>query len=203
MTFKVGVTGGIACGKTTVTQLFSQKGVPIIDADVISHELVQPGQPALQQIIATFGHHLLNEEGCLNRPKLRQQIFAHPEQRQQLEAILHPLIKHHMLERASKVTFAYCILSIPLLIEKQQHALVDRILVVDCSPDTQKKRLQQRDQSDSIEIERILSAQVERQERLKAAHDVIDNEVNLKELEHQVDELHQHYLRKAISISNV
>ncbi len=194
MTFKVGVTGGIACGKTTVTQLFSQKGVPIIDADVISHELVQPDQPALNQIVATFGQHLLNNDNSLNRAKLRQQVFADSKQRQQLENILHPLIRQSMIERVKNVTFAYCILSIPLLIETQQQSLVDHILIVDCLPATQKNRLQQRNQLEEVEIARILSAQVERIERLKVAQDIIDNEISLENLAKRVDELHQKYL---------
>ncbi|EDN69111.1 Dephospho-CoA kinase [Beggiatoa sp. PS] len=194
---KIGLTGGIASGKTTVSQLFAKLGIPIIDADVIAHQLVEPGQPALNNIRKIFGPEIIDHEGQLNRAKLRQKIFADTEKRQQLEAILHPRIKKIMQTTAAQTqSSSYCILSIPLLLETQQKELVDRILVVDCSPELQHQRLQQRDKLSNEEIERIVNAQASREARLAIADDVIYNNSNFDNLQKQVFTLHNRFLAK-------
>jgi dephospho-CoA kinase len=190
---KIGLTGAIASGKTTVSQLFAKLGVPIIDADVIAHQLVEPGQQALNEIRKVFGPEMIDHDNKLNRAKLRQQIFADTKKRQQLEAILHPRIKKIMQTKAAQTEGPYCILSIPLLVETQQIDLVDRILVVDCSPELQRQRLLKRDKLSSEEIERIINAQASREARLAIADDVIYNNSNLENLQKQVLSLHKIY----------
>lgn len=193
LTLKVGLTGGIACGKTTVTNQFAQLGVPIVDADIIAHALVEPGQPALESIIQAFGAELIDNNGRLNRTKLRTLVFADEQHRQRLEAILHPLVKKTMLEQVADLNVPYCLLSIPLLIEKQWFDIVDRILVVDCPPALQRQRLQVRDGLNSDEIESIINAQAGRAKRLAMADEVIYNDNDMEYLHKQVLALHQQY----------
>jgi dephospho-CoA kinase len=194
---KVGLTGGIACGKTTVSNLFAQLGVPIIDADTIVHALVAPGQPALKLISQTFGTDIILPNGQLNRTQLRQHVFADAKQRQKLEAILHPRVFQVMQQQLQQLpNVSYCLLSIPLLLETQRSDLVERILVVDCPPHIQRQRLIEQRGLSSQEIELILSAQVSREVRLAIANDVIYNESNLASLQQQVSKLHQQYLNQ-------
>jgi dephospho-CoA kinase len=190
---KIGLTGGIASGKSTVSNLFAKLGVPIIDADVIAHQLVEPGKTALELIIQTFGKCLRHDDGSLNRARLRQQIFTDPDKRQRLEAILHPRIREAMRIQVEQQTEPYCILSIPLLIEAQFQDMVDRVLVVDCQPDLQYQRLQSRDELGSAEMRQIIQAQTSRKARLAIAHEVIYNNSNLDDLQTQVLTLHQQY----------
>ncbi len=195
---RIGLTGGIASGKTTVSDLFAQYQVPIIDADVLAHQLVQRGQPALQQISAHFGASILLDDGALNRAKLRELVFTDAAQRQALEQILHPLIRHSMQQQIAALSATpYCILSVPLLLETQQTDLVDRVLVIDCPEALQHSRLAARNGFDTMEIERILAAQTDRASRLAAAHDVIHNEQDQTYLAQQVTTLHQYYLKLA------
>jgi len=191
----VGLTGGIASGKTTVSDYFTQLQVPIIDADIIAHELVQPGQPTLILLENAFGAKIINPDGHLNRAQLRQQVFNNPKERQQLEAILHPRIREIMLTQAQQITYPYCILSIPLLLETQQMNIVDRILVVDCEVTLQRDRLAKRNGFSAIEIDKMLAAQARRQDRLAIADDIIDNNGNQAHLIKQVAELHKNYLQ--------
>lgn len=197
MRLKIGLTGGIACGKTTVSKLFADYGVPIIDADLIAHELVQTQQPALATIAQVFGHDILNTDGSLNRAKLRAIIFADAQQRKRLETILHPLvyagINAQLAYTARCGCHLYCIISIPLLVENQRQFDFDRILVVDCSPEQQQQRLQQRNQFDAKMIAQMLAAQVGREQRLAVADDVITNDRDLEYLRIQVHKLHLHY----------
>ena len=190
---KIGLTGGIASGKSMVSDYFSKLGTPIIDADKIAHNLVQPNQPLLKTIVAVFGNEIILENGNLNRAKLRQIIFADPNQRQQLEAILHPVIKQVMETKANQLNNDYCILSIPLLLETKQIDTVDRVLVVDCPMKLQRERLQQRDNLSTIEIDQILKAQADRNSRLAIANEVIYNDSNLYDLQQQVVTLHKQY----------
>lgn len=194
---KVGLTGGIACGKTTVSNLFAQLGIPIIDADTIVHALVAPGQPALELISQTFGAEILLPNGQLNRTQLRQRIFADAKQRQSLEAILHPRVFQVMQQQLDQLSnVSYCLLSIPLLLETQRLDLVDRILVIDCPPHLQRQRLMEQRGLSSPEIEAIVSVQVSREVRLAIANDVIYNESSLAKLHQQVSKLHQQYLNQ-------
>ncbi|MDM8565994.1 dephospho-CoA kinase [Candidatus Halobeggiatoa sp. HSG11] len=196
MVLKIGLTGGIATGKSMVSDFFKQLGVTIIDADEIAHNLVKPNQPLLKTIVATFGNEIILTNGYLNRAKLRQLVFADPKLRQQLEAILHPAIKQTMQTQANQLTDCYCILSIPLLQETQQMDIVDRVLVVDCSLKSQKQRLQQRDNISKVEIEQILQAQANRNARLAIADEVIYNNSTLDDLQRQVLILHKQYQKK-------
>jgi dephospho-CoA kinase len=199
MCLKIGLTGGIACGKSLVSKLFAGYGVPIIDADQIAHELVQTKKPALATIAQVFGHDILNTDGSLNRAKLRELIFADAKQRQRLEAILHPLVYANInaqLEQLIKCNcHTYCIISIPLLVENQRQFDFDRVLVVDCSTEQQRQRLQQRNQFDAKMIAQMLAAQAEREQRLAVADDVIINDQDLEYLRIQVHKLHLYYCK--------
>lgn len=194
---KVGLTGGIAGGKTTVSHLFAQLGVPIIDADTIAHALVAPGQPILELISQTFGADIILPNGQLNRTQLRQRVFADAKQRQALEAILHPKVFQVIQQQLNQLSnIPYCVLSIPLLLETQRMDLVDRILVVDCPLHIQRQRLIEHRGLSFEEIEQIFSVQVSREVRLAIANDVIYNESSLDNLQQQVLKLHQQYLNQ-------
>lgn len=193
---KIGLTGGIGCGKTTVAELFAAKGVPVIDADRVSRDLVEPGRPALDAIVQRFGPELL-EGGRLNRARLRQIVFSAPLQRQWLEALLHPLVYEEMAARLRGLSAPYCLLVVPLLLETGRRDFVDRLLVVDCPAKAQRQRIKARDGLDDSELQRVLSAQLARQDRLAAADDVIENAGGPEDLAAQVDRLHRSYLALA------
>jgi dephospho-CoA kinase len=190
----VGLTGGIGCGKSTVSRLFSELGVPIIDADEISHYLVQARQPALFAIKQTFGSEILLDNGELNRAALKALIFKNPTTKQQLENILHPLVFQEISNRIKLLTVAYCIVSIPLLFETHSESLVNRILVVNCDEKTQIERVKQRDNLSLEYINAIMATQVSSAFRLKHADDIIDNSKNDAELAEHVKKLHNFYL---------
>lgn len=193
----IGLTGGIASGKTTVTDLFAEQDVPVIDADVIAHQLVQPGKPALEQIKERFGTDICYPDGTLNRDKLRQHVFSHPTSRQQLEEILHPQIIQTLWAEVAQVTAPYCLLSVPLLIETQLYTQVDRVLVVDCTLETQQKRLKARERLTDAQIAQIIATQAMREKRLAVATEVINNNSTKEALTEQVTTLHKHYLTLA------
>lgn len=195
----IGLTGGIASGKTTVSDLFAQKGIAIIDADIIAHELTRKGEQALAEIAAHW-NDILFDNGELNRPLLRQRIFSSTQERLWLEGLLHHRILQRMQDQIAALPSApYCIASIPLLVEVKAHSFIDRILVVDTSPEHQLARLTQRDHIDPAQAQAMLKAQASRDERLAMADDVITNNGTLKELEEQVDRMHEKYLRLASS----
>ena len=189
----IGLTGGIGSGKTTVAAMFAALGVPVIDMDRIARQVVEPGQPALTQIIQEFGTSILDAKGQLNRRKLRELVFSATEKRQSLEAILHPLIREETKRQLAELNALYCIVVIPLLIESDQRSLVDRILVVDVPETLQLNRTMQRDGVSAAEVQKILSAQVDRNSRLAAADDVIDNAADLEHIRNRVAELDQQY----------
>jgi dephospho-CoA kinase len=198
---KVGLTGGIASGKSTVSQLFSTLGIDIIDADLIAHQLVEPGQDCLDKITQTFGENFLLNNGELDRHQVRQLIFSDPEAKQQLEAILHPKIRQQLIIQSDNSSSPYCILSVPLLIEAKMTSLVNRILVIEIGPDEQLKRLCQRDNiSDSQAID-IVEAQSSSQQRTSMADDIIINNNSLEKLNVVVGSLHKKYLDLAKTIS--
>lgn len=194
MVFRIGLTGGIASGKSTVADLFVKYQVPVIDADVIARELVIPGADCLKRIVEQFGRTMLNADGTLNRRQLRQRIFADPAAREKLNHIMHPAIRKSIAAQASKHSAPYCVLVIPLLLESGMQTLVDRILVVDCPREQQLSRLMQRDQIDTELARSMLDSQVDASTRLQAADDIIDNSVNDGDLDRQVADLHQRYL---------
>jgi dephospho-CoA kinase len=190
----IGLTGGIGSGKTTAAGLFREAGVPIIDADEIAHALVAPGTAGLAAIIGTFGNGFLQEDGRLDRGKLRKLAFSDPRRRRQLEAILHPLIRQEINKQINETRASYCIVVIPLLLETRQTDLVDRILVIDAPPQTQVHRIVARDNLPADDIRAIMDAQTGREARLAAANDVILNEGSREELATRVRTLHEKYL---------
>lgn len=191
---KVGLTGGIGSGKTTVSNLFSDLGVPIIDADVIARELVKPEQPAYHEVIREFGGDIVDDQGELRRDALRRIVFSEPERKGRLEAILHPLVRNEIEQRADLANFAYCIISIPLLFETNGASSVDRILVVDTPEDIQLSRACARDGSKEDAIRKIMASQATRTQRLAGADDIIHNDLDLEHLRRQVNLLHDKYL---------
>ncbi len=182
----LGLTGGIGSGKSAASQLFKQLGVPVIDADNVAREVVAPGQPALNSIADFFGAKSINADGTLNRRWLRQQVFDSPEKRQWLEQLLHPLIRQHIISWLSEQTSPYCILTSPLLLETDQHQLVDQIIVVDLPETLQLERTCQRDQLSESEAKKIITTQIKRSERVESADYILDNSGDLRQLEHQV-----------------
>lgn len=195
MPFKVGLTGGIASGKSTIADLFAALNVPVIDADIIARQLVAPGAPCYQAVVDLFGVDCLQADGTLNRAYLRKQIFNHADLRQQLENILHPAIRTLMQKQADNQSFAYVILVIPLLFETGMQQDVDRSLTVDINAETQLERLCQRDNMTTEAAQKMLSSQFSRDHRLQLTDDIIDNNGSLAILSQQVEQLHQHYLK--------
>lgn len=191
---KIGLTGGIGSGKSTITTLFSKHGIPIIDADIIAHQLVEPGQAALKLLQQAFGNSIINNDNSLNRQQLREIVFSNTERKVQLESIMHPLIFQQMQDEYQQQNSPYSILCIPLLIETNSTAFVDRIIVVDCAVESQIDRVKQRDQLSTERILSIISSQVDRKTRLSYADDVIDNSKSTTQLAEQVKKLHNQYL---------
>ena len=190
----VGLTGGIGSGKTTVANGFGKLGVPLIDADLIARELVEPGQAALEEIRAIFGPGCLTAEGRLDRAHIQQKIFADETLRLRLEAILHPEIRKRIKALIADVRTPYCIVVIPLLLETGQKDLVDRILVIDAPEEEQIKRVAARDKLSDNAIIRIMHTQADRETRLASADDIIVNNSDLKALTSKVQSLHHRYL---------
>lgn len=190
----VGLTGGIGSGKSTVARIFSSLGVPVIDADILARQLVEPGQPALAEIRKTFGTRAITADGHLDRTFLRQRIFSNQDEKQKLEAILHSRIRHLIRHWVSTVKAPYCIAVIPLLLETGQTDLVDRVLVVDTTENEQLKRVAARDGLTHNVIMSIMGTQADRETRRAAAHDIIDNNRDISQLESRIRALHEHYL---------
>lgn len=197
----VGLTGGIGSGKTTVSNLFASVGIKIIDADVIAREVVEPGTEALQQIAEHFGASILTPEGALNRQALRQRIFSNQTEKAWLDQLLHPRIREVIQHQLDEAQGPYCILSAPLLLENNLHALTDRVLVVDVSEETQIKRTTSRDGVSDAQIKAIIAAQIDRQSRLQAADDIIHNDGSLASVKHQVEKLDACYRKLALTNS--
>ncbi|GAC20227.1 dephospho-CoA kinase [Paraglaciecola arctica BSs20135] len=202
--FVVGISGGIGSGKTTVTDLFAKYGIDVIDADVIAREVVEPGTPALEAIVAKFGESVLDQAGSLDRAKLRTLVFEDTEVKNWLNQLLHPAIREQMLLQTQQAKSAYCLLSVPLLVENKLYQQVDRVVIVDVDEQTQLQRTLLRDKTNEPQIRAIMSAQATRQQRLAVADDVIDNNGKADDLGKQVAQLHQGYLQlaKQNTISN-
>lgn len=191
--FRVGLTGGIASGKTTVGDMFARLGVPIIDTDVIAREVVEPGEPALAEIRERFGTEVISESGNLDRGAMRKLVFQNAEARADLEAILHPRIGAEVRRQSESLDGPYQIIAVPLLIGSALLQFVDRVLVVDCAEEKQIERLLKRDSGTLEEARRILASQSSRDERLAIADDVIRNDSDLDHLDKQVTALHRRY----------
>lgn len=195
--FIVGLTGGIGSGKTTVSDMFAELGIDIIDADVVAREVVEPGSDALTDIKQYFGADYINSQGGLDRTKLRTRIFSHPDDKRWLNSLLHPIIRQEMTKQLASAKSKYCILVAPLLLENGLNKLVNQVLVVDINQDTQVMRTLARDPSSTAEIKKIIASQMPRQEKLKLADDIICNEnTDLGKLKQNVLILHQNYLLK-------
>jgi len=195
----IGLTGGIGSGKTAVSDLLTKLGAGIIDTDLIAHQITAPHGSAISQIEKQFGPDFIAADGALNREKMRSLVFAKPEARKSLEAIAHPLIRQETARQAVqlyKQGAPYLVFVVPLLIESGSWMeLIDRLVLVDCPKETQIQRVMQRSNLLQEEVERILAAQASREERLKYADVVIENQASLKDLEVEVQNLHQKILQ--------
>ena len=191
--FRVGLTGGIASGKSTIAEEFHDLGIPVIDTDIIAREVVSPGQPALEEIRKRFGKSIIDANDQLDRAELRKIIFTNDDSRRDLEAIIHPKISSETKRQANVAGGTYQIVVVPLLVESELLDFVDRVLVIDCSRKNQIKRLVERDDESVAQAKRIISAQTSREDRLEIADDVIRNNGNVDEIRAQVRELDQKY----------
>jgi len=191
----IGLTGGIGSGKSTVSDLFRELGVPVFDADIEARRLVEPGQATLQHLIHEFGPQILQPDGSLDRAKLRALAFSDPEQRRRLEAVLHPPIRAALQRHIAATHAPYCILVIPLLFESNQRDLIDRVLLIDTPESQQLARTIARAGLDRATVERIMAAQWTRAQRLAQADDVIANTGDIDDLRAHVGKLHHHYLK--------
>lgn len=194
----IGLTGGIASGKSTVAKYFSELGVAIVDTDLIARAVVEPGQPAHEDIRDAFGECVFDADGRLDRKAMRTIVFADDHKRRLLESILHPRIRAAAARQSEKATGPYHIVVVPLLAESPMREEMDRILVVDCAEETQLARLLSRDAESEARARQMIAAQVSRDERLSIADDVIDNDGDLEDTRRQVEALHRRYL----SLSN-
>jgi dephospho-CoA kinase len=194
---RIGLTGGIASGKSVVADMFAELGVAVIDTDVIAREVVQPGQPALEDIRERFGEAVIDATGNLDRAAMRKAIFSDDNARHDLEAILHPRIGRETRRQADAAGGCYQLIVVPLLVGSPLAQFVDRVLVVDCQEDTQIRRLLERDAETVEQAERILAAQASREERLAIADDVINNDHSLGHVRNQVADLDRKYRQEA------
>lgn len=198
----IALTGGIGSGKTTVSEIFKSKNIPIIDTDIIARQLIEKNKPAYHEVIKLFGEGILDEDKNINRRSLRKVIFSSAEKRLQLENILHPLIWNMVKSELEEIRSypkvpPYCIVAVPLLIEnlaKNKPIIFDRILVIDVDDEIQIQRTMKRDDCDELSVKNVLKSQVSRQTRIDAADDVIENTGNLDFLNKNVEKLHKKYL---------
>ena len=194
---RVGLTGGIGSGKSTVKKYFAELGVPTIDADEVSHQIAKPGQAAFKDIVELFGVEILDSSGNLRRQHIRTLVFNDPSLKKKLEAIIHPLVRKEIRAFINKVNYLYCIICIPLLLETNARADVDRILVIDAPEKLQVLRASRRDKTDEKHIKSIINAQIDPGERLRAADDIIVNDSDFENLKFQVGRLHDKYIELA------
>jgi dephospho-CoA kinase len=195
--FRVALTGGIASGKSTVADMFGALGATLIDTDVIAREVVAEGSPGLASVAATFGEEVLDKAGNLDRRALRHIVFSDDSKRQELEEILHPLIRAETERQMQTAGGPYQLVVVPLLVESPLKDKVDRVLVVDCSEQCQLERLLARDIEAEAQAKRMIAAQSSRDERLALADDVISNDASMEQTRAQVSELHRVYLELA------
>jgi dephospho-CoA kinase len=195
--FRIGLTGGIASGKSAVADVFTELGAAVVDTDAVARDVVAPGESGLEAVAAEFGSDVLLPNGELDRRALRSIVFSDPQRREVLESILHPLIRARTLQVIASLEAPYVIVVVPLLLETGFAELVERILVVDCPEAQQLERLRQRDDVGESEARAMLAAQTDRQTRLARADDVIDNSGSIEATRAQVKALHERYLAMA------
>lgn len=191
---KIGLTGGIGSGKSTVCQLFAELGVPIIDADVIARQLVEPGLPALQRIVDLFGEEMLNGDGSLNRAKLRESVFSAADKKRQLDGLMHPLVYAQIAAEVAALRCEYCVIAVPLLLESTHDYAFDRILLIDCPEALQIERVMQRNGFSLAQVQAIIDSQMPRQQRFSRVDDVVSNVSDLAQLAEQIKSLHNSYI---------
>lgn len=196
----VGVTGGIGSGKTAATDRFQALGITVVDADLASRVIVEPGRPALAAIGEHFGPGIIAADGTLDRRALRDIVFANPEERKWLERLTHPLIAQEIIRQIQASQSPYTVLASPLLLESGQSRMAQRVLVIDVPEDVQIARTASRDNTDASSVKAIIAAQMKRQDRLAKADDVIVNDQSLEQLHRAVDALHQQYLDMAKTV---
>lgn len=198
----VGLTGGIASGKSTASKFFHNLRVPVFDADVIVHDLIQPGNDTYAEVVKEFGPEIVQSDGTIDKAKLRTIIFSSQKHRRQLESIIHPKVRKRLKKNIAQTDTAYCIVCIPLLVETHQQDLVQRILVIDTPKEIQIERLKKRDTISSEQANNILAAQASRDERLAAANDVIMNNAGIENFYAQLNNMHENYLALAKNSNN-
>ncbi|MEC9375887.1 MAG: dephospho-CoA kinase [Pseudomonadota bacterium] len=191
---RIGLTGGIACGKTTTSDRLRALGAGIIDTDIIARDIVTPDSEGLRRIIEAFGFGVLDKDGNLNRKVLRKRIFENEAEKSLLESLLHPIIKSVAINQSKTITGKYIVFVVPLLFESGFDKLVDRILVIDCPNKTQKVRLISRDQTESDFAEKSIGNQIDPTKRMRLADDVIDNSGTIEELFIKIEQIHQYYI---------
>ena len=197
MRFILGLTGGIGSGKSAASAWFESQGITVVDADIVAREIVQIGQPVLQQIQAAFGDWVLLDNGQLNRTALRRQIFNDPQARQALESITHPAIRQSIIQQLQTATSPYVVLASPLLFETNQHQLTDHTLLIDAPEALQIQRAAQRDGQSIEQIQQIIQAQMPRQKKRQLADDIVLNDGDLEHLYTHLKLLHQAYLQRS------
>jgi len=193
----IGITGGIGSGKSAATGFFAAKGIDVVDADVVSREVVLPDSKALREITAHFGRQILLPDGNLNRKAMRARIFSDPNDKHWLESLLHPIIRSEIAQQLQRSDSSYVILSSPLLLETDQYRLTDRILVIDTSEQQQIHRTSTRDDTSVSAVKAIMATQFSRAQRLAHADDIIINDKDLAHLENEVNKLHEYYCELA------
>ncbi len=195
MKFVLGLTGGIGSGKSAASQWFEAQGIAVVDADIVAREVVDIGQPALQQIREAFGDWVLLEDGSLNRRALREHIFQSPEARKTLENITHPAIRNSIIQQLHAAQSPYAILVSPLLFETNQHELTQHTLLIDAAIELQIQRASQRDRQNVEQIQKIIAAQMPREQKRAMADDIVLNDGELEHLYAHLTPLHEKYLQ--------
>lgn len=190
----IGLTGGIGSGKSAAADHFAKLGIDVVDADVVAREVVMPGEPALAAIVKRYGPAITNPDHSLNRRRLRDIIFQDAREKTWLEALLHPVIRTRITEQLNRAQSPYALLVSPLLLETNQHQLTDRIIVIDCPEPLQIQRARKRDGASEAQIKAIMATQMQRQEKLSHADDILYNHGDLADLHTQIEHLHNQYL---------
>jgi len=193
----IGLTGGIGSGKSVASDKFKSLGITIVDADVASRTVVEPGKPALKEIEDHFGSGIITAEGKLDRNNLREIIATDPEERKWLESVTHPKIGEQITKEISESTSVYTLFVAPLLLETNSQEMCSRVVVVDVPKDVQIRRTAKRDKVSPNQVEQMVAAQMEREKRLEKADDVLLNSGTIEDLEKQVEELHKKYIQMA------